>query len=219
MAETETPAWWPALRYLTHGVQALILGVAIYALASFKVGEAINVGIPVAIAAVPTLLRYAYGYRINPVLGLWIALSAGLHVGGSLGLYQSIGWYDQLAHAVSASLVAGIGYAVVRALEETHEEIVIPSRLRFVFLFVIATAFGVLWEVGEFASGQAAAVMGGKAVLAQYGLSDAVLDIGFDAVGALVVAAVGTSYFRPVTRLFRGESADHGEGTAGESDS
>lgn len=197
---------WSPVRLVTHGLQALLVALAAYALVSLSVGELLNVGIPLAIAATPTVLRRVYGYRVNPVVGLWIALSAALHVVGTFGPYQNIGWYDQVAHAVSASLVAGIGYAVFRALDRDHEGIVIPTRLQFVFLFVFATAFGVLWEIAEFGTGLVAAWLGGDPVLAQYGLDDAVYDLLFNAVGAVLVAVFGTDYFRSVTRMIERSS-------------
>lgn len=188
------------VRLLTHGLQVLVVALAVFALVSFSVGELINLGVPVALAFVPAGLRYR-GYRVSPVLGLWIASAATLHVLGSLGLYQSIPWFDQLAHAVSASLVAGVGFALVQAIDRYHPVIEIPARLRFVFLFVFATAVGVLWEIAEFGIGLVASMTGGTALLAQYGLSDVVLDLFFNSIGAVVVAVVGTEYFATVTRI------------------
>ncbi|MFB6179368.1 MAG: hypothetical protein ABEI77_06560 [Halorientalis sp.] len=185
---------------MTHGLQLLLVGVTGYALVSFSVGELVNVGIPLVLAFVPVVLRYR-GYRLHPVVGLLIALAATLHVFGSLGLYQSVGWYDQLAHAVSASLVAGVGVALLQAVDRYRESIVIPSRLRFVFLFVFVTAIGVCWEIAEFSVELIATLTGSQALLTQYGLSDVVLDILFDALGAVVVAALGTQYFRHLGRL------------------
>ena len=182
--------------------------MAAYALVSFRVGELVNVGIPLALAAAPTGLRAA-GYRVNPVVGLWIVTAAALHVLGSLGFYRAFPWFDQLAHAVSASLVAGVGFAVIQAIDRYHPVIDIPPRLRFVFLFVFATAFGVLWEIAEFAIGLLAGVMGGEALLAQYGLSDVVLDLLFNSLGALVVAAFGTEYFRNLAQIM-GQQFDFG---------
>ncbi|WP_136716318.1 hypothetical protein [Halorientalis salina] len=196
------------VRWFTHGVQALLVGLVAYSLVSFQFGELVNMGIPLALAFVPTGLRLA-GYRVNPVVGLWIVSAALLHVLGSFGLYTMLPWFDQLAHAVSASLVAGVGFAAIQSIDRYHPVIEIPPRLRFVFLFVFATAFGVLWELSEFAIGLLASVLGGEPLLAQYGLSDVVLDLLFNSVGALVVAALGTEYFENLTRVF-GREFDFG---------
>jgi len=196
------------VRLFTHGVQALLVGLVAVALVSFTFGELVNMGIPLALALVPTGLRAA-GYRVHPVVGLWIVTAALLHVLGSFGLYTTLPWFDQLAHAVSASLVAGVGFAAIRAIDRYHPVIEIPPRLRFVFLFVFASAFGVLWEISEFAIGLLANVLGGEPLLAQYGLSDVVLDLLFNSVGALVVAALGTEYFANLARVF-GKNIDFG---------
>jgi uncharacterized membrane protein YjdF len=70
----------------------------------------------------------------------------------------------------------------------------------FVFILIFVLAFGVLWEILEFASGGVAGIVGGEAVLAQYGERDIVLDLVFNTVGALLVAALGTDYLRDVAR-------------------
>jgi hypothetical protein len=49
-------------------------------------------------------------------------------------------------------------------------------------------AFGVFWEIVEFTLGLASQLLGGEAVLAQYGLDDTVTDLLFNQVGGIVVA-------------------------------
>jgi hypothetical protein len=193
---------------VTRALQALLVGLVAYELASFQVGELINVGIPLALAAVPAGLR-SLGYRVHPVLGLLVVSSATLHVLGSLGLYQVLPWFDQLAHAVSASLVAGVGFALVDAVDRYHPVVEIPGRLRSVFLFVFTTAVGVLWEIAEFGLELAASASGGQSLLTQYGLGDVVLDLAFDSLGAVALALVGTEYFRTLTRVV-GHNVDFG---------
>lgn len=96
-----------------------------------------------------------------------------------------------MTHAVSATLVAGVGYAVVDALDRSAESVELPGEFRFMFVL----AFGIFWEIGEFASTGRATVIGGKPVLAQYGTSDMVFDLLYNGVGTLLVALWGTDYF------------------------
>lgn len=103
-----------------------------------------------------------------------------------------------MTHTLSATIVAGAGYASARALAEYDDSLEIPSEFMFVILLVFVLAFGVLWEILEFASGGVASIVGGEAVLAQYGARDIVLDLLFNAVGAMVVALMGTDYLRDV---------------------
>jgi len=50
----------------------------------------------------------------------------------------------------------------------------------------------VAWEIIEFGARLFANVAGVDALLVQYGLEDTMLDLLFDALGAVVVAVVGT---------------------------
>ena len=79
-------------------------------------------------------------------------------------------------------------------------------------MFVLAV--GVAWEILEFASGGVATLVGGEAVLAQYGTTDIVNDLVFNAAGAVVVATLGSAHFEGIAAwlagrvdvLVRGES-------------
>jgi hypothetical protein len=68
----------------------------------------------------------------------------------------------------------------------------------FVFILLLTVAFGVFWEVIEFAIAEAAAMLGGAPILTQYGLRDTMLDLVFDTVGAVVVATWGTAHLSDV---------------------
>jgi hypothetical protein len=66
----------------------------------------------------------------------------------------------------------------------------------FVVQFVIA--FGVLWEVLEFAIGGVSSVLGSGAILTQYGIEDTMVDLLFDIAGAIVVGVWGTAHLTDV---------------------
>lgn len=190
-----------ALRWLARGLQAGLVLIVGYALIAVDLSLVVNSAIPLALTAVPAALSHRHGHELSGGLVLWIAAAALIHAVGALGPYETIGWYDQVAHAVSAALVAGVGYAIVAAVDRDHDRIVVPPRLRVVFVVVFVLAVGVLWEIGEFAAGGLASVVGGQPVLAQYGLDDVVLDLLFDAVGGLVVGLWGTQYFQGMAGL------------------
>jgi len=188
---------WIAVRIM----QAILAVVVVYAAVTRQFGLVINSGIPLAITFLPRALNYEYGYEMGGGLALWISGAAFLHAIGALGPYTMFGWYDQVTHTLSATLVAGAGYAIVAAIEAEHDGVEIPDRLRGVFILLFVLAFGVLWEIGEFGTGLIAELYGGQAVLAQYGASDIVLDLLFNAVGATIVALWGTGYFDGLSRL------------------
>jgi hypothetical protein len=206
------------LRLATHALQAGLIGLTVYAVVAETFGSLVNVGIPLAIALLPEYLRRRTSVRLHPGLELWIATAAVLHVGGTLGAYEALGWYDQLAHAVSGVLVAGVGYAIVRAVDDQYESVVIPPNLRFVFILVFTMAVGALWEVGEFGLSGAASLLGGEPLLTQYGLDDVVLDLVFDALGAVLVATVGTRYFAGVRSALARRLGDDAPTSRGDAD-
>jgi hypothetical protein len=200
-----------ALRYLTYALQAALVAMTLYALVTLQVGLLVNVGLPLLLALFPPYVRYRYDYRLNAVLSLVIVTSAFLHAAGTFGPYTTYPWYDQLAHGVSASMIAGVGYALVRTVETSFDDVSLPPTLRGVFVVVIATAVGVVWEIGEFGLMRLAAALGGEPLLAQFGLADVILDLLFNAIGAAIVALWGTRYFadlRGVAERFEAAGRD-----------
>jgi len=199
-----------ALRWTTLAMQAALVGLAAYTLLRGQLGYTVNTLLMLSLALAPDLVRLRWGYRMNVVLALLIATAAFLHAVGSLGPYETVPMFDQVAHTVSAALVAGGGYVFAQVLDANSEQVHIPPRLRFVFVVIFATAFGVLWELLEFSTGLLSTVIGGEPLLSQYGLSDVVLDLLFDAIGAVFVGLWGTRFFdgvrRPLARRFDGFS-------------
>ncbi|NHN46061.1 hypothetical protein G9464_00420 [Halostella sp. JP-L12] len=192
---------WLAVR----AMQVLLVGVAGYAIVTFDLGLLANAVLPLLVTLTPEFVEWRYDHTMSPGLGLWIAAAAFLHTVGALGPYRWIGWYDQVTHTLSATLVAGVGYALVEALDESSSAVDFPPKFRFVFIVLFVVAFGVVWEIAEFASGGLASLFGGQAVLAQYGMRDIVLDLVFNGLGAVAVALWGTGYFDGVaTVLSRG---------------
>ena len=145
----------------------------------------VTVGIALGVTLLPALLRREYGYSMDEGLLLWITVAMILHIAGALGLYGQYQWYDEVTHAVSATLIAGVGYASFRALELHYDDIDVTSEFRAVFSVVFVLAAGILWKVLEFALGGLVTV---------YGIDDIVTDLIFNAVGAVVVAVWGTEY-------------------------
>lgn len=180
-------------RLVTRGLQLVLVGLIAFGVATVQVKTIVTAGIALAVTLLPALLRREYGYSMDPGLVLWITVTMILHTAGSLGLYRQYQWYDEITHAASATLIAGVGYASFRAWELHSDDIDVPSEFRAVFVVVFVLAAGVFWEVLEFALG---------GIVPVYGIDDIVTDFVFNAVGAVIVALWGTDYVSNLVGFF-----------------
>jgi len=146
------------------------------------------------ITFVPALLERKYDFPLDPWLGLWITLAVSLHTLGSAALYARLPWWDHITHAMSASLIAAIGYTFARTVDLHSDEIHIPKKFAFVFILLVVMSFGVIWELFEFGLDIVADETGISMPLAQHGLDDTVRDMLFNTLGAIVVATFGQAH-------------------------
>jgi hypothetical protein len=191
-------------RLLTRAMQLALGGLLAYGLVTLQLGMAANGGFALGVTLLPALLRREYNYAMTPVLVLWLTVAVFLHSFGSIGPYRWFSWYDEIAHTVSASVIAGLGYASFRALERHSDDIEVPAAFRGVFIVVFVLAAGVIWELMEFASGHVATLIGTDAPLVVMGIDDIVTDFVFNAVGAVLVALAGTDAVGGLVGFFRG---------------
>lgn len=186
-------------------MRALLVLIAVAGLLRANVGLFVNGGVTLLITFVPAALRREYDYPMDPGLTLWVTVAVFLHAVGALGPYESVAFYDTITHTLSATLLAGIGFAVARAVELHSRSVDFDATFRSVFVVVFVLAAGVAWEILEFASGGVASIVGGDAVLTQYGTGDIVHDLAFNTVGAIIVAILSTGRFEAVARTLAGE--------------
>ena len=206
-------------RRLTRAMQVVLVGLIAIGLDRGSVGIVANGAIALAVTYLPAVLERDYQIPMDAGLTLWITTAVFLHALGTVGIpgselsfYQSVWWWDHLTHTLSSSVVAAAGYATVRAIDLHSEEVYLPWQFTFVFVLLFVVAFGVLWEVIEFAVGGLATLLGSGSILTQYGLEDTLLDLVFDTIGGLVVAVWGTAYLGDVigalTRRLDGRTHD-----------
>jgi hypothetical protein len=186
-------------RQLTRLMEVSLIGIFFVGMDRGNLGIMVNSALAFAIMHVPAVLKRDYQIPMDAGLTLWITTAVFLHAVGTLGPYQNVWWWDHVTHMLSASLVAGVGYATVRALDAHYPDVYLPPRFMFVFILMFVVAFGVIWEVTEFAVSGLGSIVGGSAVLTQYGLEDTMLDLLFDTAGGLVTAIWGTAYLTDVT--------------------
>jgi hypothetical protein len=208
---------------LAWAMELVLVGILVVGIWDRDTGIIVNTAVALGVTQLVPILERDYGIPMDPALTLWITGAVFLHAVGVVGfpgspqnLYASVWWYDHVTHALSASVVAAAGYATARAVDLHSPEVRLPPRFMFAFILLLTLAFGVFWEVIEFTIGEAAAVLGGEPVLTQYGLDDSMLDLVFDAVGAVVVAVWGTAYLTDVAgaiaRRLAGGTTERGSG-------
>ncbi|WP_277553111.1 hypothetical protein [Halobaculum limi] len=171
-------------------------------------GVLVNGVVALLVTFLPATLEREYDLPMDAGLTLWITTAVFLHALGVVGvpgltgnLYAEgspIPFWDHVTHALSASVVAAVGYTVARGIDEHTEAVYLPPRFMFVFILTFVAAFGVFWEVIEFGVSEVAALLGGETVLTQYGLEDTIFDLIFDLVGAVIVAVWGTAHLTDV---------------------
>ncbi|SDX84215.1 hypothetical protein [Halobellus clavatus] len=207
-------------RQAARGMQLFLLLAFVGGLVARNAGVAINALVGLLVTFLPGVLERDLGIPIDAGLALWISAAVFLHALGTITIpgvgkpYVDIWWWDHLTHALSASLVAGVGYATTRAVDLHSEHVSFPARFQFVFILLFVVAFGVLWEVIEFGIGLAASMTGTKGVLTQYGLEDSMLDLVFDTVGAILVAVYGSEQLSEVVDALSDRLADGRDGDA-----
>jgi uncharacterized membrane protein YjdF len=189
-----------AQRRLTRGMQLLLVAIVAYGVVAGQPKAISNGTVALMITALPAVLERNYALPLDPWLGVWITAAVFLHTLGSAGLYGQIGWWDHLTHAMSASLVAAVGYTAARAVDLHHDDIEIPTNFAFVYIFVVVLAFAVVWELFEFGLDLLSRRYGVAMPLAQHGLDDTIRDLLFNSLGALVVAGFGQAHLLGTAR-------------------
>lgn len=187
------------------GLLLLILGAEL--VATIYKGLWTNTFLIVAIIGV-TLVPLALGrrYRIHipaefHTLAV-IFVFASLFLGEIYSYYERFWWWDIALHTSSGLLMGILGFLLVYLLNE-NDRVDIDLRPRFVslFAFLFAVAVGTLWEIFEFSMDVFVGTDMQKAMLGDTsGLTDTMIDLIVDALGALIISALGWWY------MVKGES-------------
>lgn len=160
-------------------------------------------------ATVQTLLRAGPGidFHIGPELPLWIAAAGLIHAVGMLGLYDTVWWWDHLAHAVSAALVTALTYAAVLVATRDGPYGPLPpvgvAGITIGFLLLLAVA----WELLEELARHLADRHDIGPLLVVYGPYDWAFDLVFNLVGAGLVLLLDLRVFVSVFEPFPRETA------------
>lgn len=191
-------------RRLTRLLQLVLLGIFGYGVATLNPSVAINAAGAFVVTLLPVLIRREFGLYVDVELVTWLTIAVLLHTVGILGPYRTTQWWDVVTHALSAAIVAGIGYTVVLAIDRYSDSIHLPEPFFSAFVFLQVVAFAVLWEVLEFVVSRTSAALGVESALIVFGVTDIVKDVFFSAVGGLLVVVWGRAYFRGLARRLTG---------------
>jgi hypothetical protein len=200
----------PTARRLSWGLLAILQTVMLVELAVLLRQEqwlnVLQVTIIIGLTLAPFVFRSRLPIRVPPEFQI-LAIAfvfASLFLGELRNYYALIWWWDISLHATSGLLFGIVGFLLVYVLNE-NERIDLSLRPRFIalFAFVFSIAVGALWEVFEFAVDQ---LLGTQMQKPRFGdpsgLTDTMWDLGFDAVGALVISAFGWWYMIHEERSF-----------------
>lgn len=127
----------------------------------------------------PLLVRRTLGLTLPPWQIAYISFALFAHpIGGLFGYYMTVWWFDHLTHTLSATLVAAIGYTLVRALEFRGVDVrfLVPT-----FTFAVVMTGGLIWETVEVYVDW----------LTVYSYNDTLWDYVFDALGGVLVILLG----------------------------
>jgi hypothetical protein len=198
-------------RATTRLLQGAIVVILLFGVWVRNPSIVVNGVLALAVTFLPAVLERDYRISASPWLVAFITTAVFLHSLGMVGLYDGLWWFDHLTHTLSASIVAGVGYAAVKAIDEYSDAVRLTPRFTFVLVLTVTLALGVLWEVLEFSLRVLARSLGMAPVLVQYGIEDTLADLVFDLVGGLVAALFGTGVYDEVAETFRERLEDYRE--------
>lgn len=169
-----------------------------------NVPAVVNGLVALGAALLPVGLRAVSDVPIGPELPLWIAVAGLVHAVGMLGFYDSVWWWDHLAHAISAALVTALSYAAVLSISANAPFGPLgPSGVVLATLGLVL-AVGVLWELIEELARHVAERYEMGPLLVIYGPFDWLFDLAFNLVGAGLVLLMDLRLFVPMFEPYPG---------------
>ncbi|NHN40670.1 hypothetical protein G9C85_03335 [Halorubellus sp. JP-L1] len=195
---------------VTRLMELALVGLLFVGVYELNPGIVVNCAVGLLVVQLPAIVERDYEVPMDAALTLWITTAAFLHALGTVGLpgmessfYRTLPVWDDVTHALSASVVAAVAYATVRAFDEHSESISLPRKVTFAYVLAFTMAFGVAWEVLEYAITLATGVVGVDTVLTQYSVEDTLGDLVWNTVGGLLVALWGHLYLTDVVGALR----------------
>jgi len=176
--------------FLSRILQLVIIIFAIYAIYEKNPRWFFSAILSFGATMIPHIFTRNLNVVIPPILNFWITAALFFHVlGGVMGYYDHVWWWDKFTHSLSAALISILGFTILLTINQLSDSIHISSSLIPLILLLFILSTGVAWEIFEFFSDQ---LLGTNM---QYGLRDTVYDMMFNVLGAFVAAGIGYKYF------------------------
>lgn len=178
---------------------AIAFGILLELFEALWMNAAIAAGI-LLLTFLPTIFASRVQVEIPPEFEMLTVafIFASLFLGETRAFYSTFWWWDIALHTTSGVLLGILGLLLVYVLNETPR-VDLHMRPGFVafFAFCFALSVGTVWEVFEFAMDYLFMMNMQKPMLGDpSGLTDTMIDLIVDAVGAMVVSVAGYLYMR-----------------------
>lgn len=155
--------------------------------------------VAIIISFIPAIIKRDRHEHLPWTMELLLVFVMTLHIGGgTLGLYETISWWDTLTHFLGSAMIALLGFLGTFALYQSGR-IHVTIRMIGVFIFFTSIAIGAIWEIAEFTSDR---LLGTDN---QPDNADTNLDLITDTLAAGIVALLGVLYLKhlPEARIER----------------
>jgi hypothetical protein len=178
------------LRWLTPVWAALVLAV-IWAIWEGWWPLAAMASLTLILSLAPVLLasRFNIALPLPFVVAITVFIIASLIAGEVFDAYYRIWWWDIMLHGTSAIALGMIGFLFIYMLFDGDAFAAPPAAVAFL-AFCFALSIGALWEIFEFTVDQ---IFGTQM---QKSATDTMVDLIFDALGAIIGALAGYFYLR-----------------------
>lgn len=144
-------------------------------------GAVVNAVVALGVTYLPSAVEGWYGVAFRPWQRAYAGVAMLAHAVGMLGPYDDTWWWDHVTHALSASLLGGVVHAAARRRGRDPRPRVLG----------VVAGGGLLWELLEYAIHAVCRRLGIEPILVTYSKRDTVLDLVFNAVGAVLVLVFG----------------------------
>lgn len=153
-----------------------------------------------ALILIPVFFRRRLPVEVPSEIQVATALFifATLFLGEVRDYYERIWWWDLALHGTAGVLLGIIGFLIVYVLNE-NELVDVRMKPAFValFAFFFALAIGTIWEIFEFGMDEIFGLTMQKPTAKDpSGLTDTMLDLIVDTLGAAAVCLIGWRYLK-----------------------